>query len=180
MTTSSPLYSVHPSSCQSIQNPNRPLTLFAVHRRRRWIHLYCLCLLSFCICKIPSIQQTHWFFSSWFCKSNHKLHFKYSREHKQIYILQINPYFLLTFTTSLSCHSTEDPAKWSCSTILLNLNCISSLKHHVRDHPHPLTFHSKTTNVIVNQLLSKWSGLEKSLSIIKVFKITLMFLTELG
>ena len=55
-------------------------------------------------------------FSSWFCNSNHKLHFKHSHEHKQTYILQTNPYSLLTFTTSLACHSIEDPAKWSCPT----------------------------------------------------------------
>lgn len=45
----------------------------------------------------------------------------------------------------------------------------------MRKHPHTLRFHSKTTNEIVNLFLSKQSGLEKTLTIIKEFKITHQF-----
>lgn len=147
---------MHHSSCQSIQNPNHPLTLSAVHRRKKMSPS--LLLMFALILYWENIQHSAntLIFHSWFFNSNHKLHCKHSQEHKQTYKLQINPYSLLTFTTSLTCHSTEDPAKWSCpASIFLNLNCISPDKYHVRELPHPFRLHSKTTNVIVNLFLSK-------------------------
>lgn len=126
MTSSSPLQCVHHSSCQSIQNPNHPLTLSAVHRRKKTSPS--LRLMFALILYWENIQHSAntLIFHSWFFNSNHKLHFKHSQEHKQTYKLQMNPYSLLTFTTRLPCHNTEDPAKWSCPTsIFLNLNCVS-------------------------------------------------------
>lgn len=59
-----------------------------------------------------------------------------------------------------------------------HLHSFPEVKVHVKVHPHPLRFHSKTKNVNVNLFLSKLPGLEKSLNIIKAFKITWIILTE--